>query len=198
MTPVLRSAAFRRSGRCGRWRRRTALSRAMGFGATEVVHLVAWGAQPRCGPRRRLRMAGLSAIDPATLQAFRSTDYRVHLPGARFTLRIGQPSPPLAALHRAHGVQRSVFITAWNPRSQQADAAANARSQQALRLALAGCSAVVLDGIGQHPDNGWPGEDSLLALGVSLADALLLGRRFGQDAVVWAGADAVPRLMLLR
>jgi hypothetical protein len=57
---------------------------------------------------------------------------------------------------------------------------------------------VVLDGIGQHPDNGWPGEDSLLALGVSLADALLLGRRFGQDAVVWAGADAVPRLMLLR
>jgi Protein of unknown function (DUF3293) len=49
-----------------------------------------------------------------------------------------------------------------------------------------------------HPSGAWPPELSFFALGISERAARDLGRRFDQDAVVWAGADAVPRLLLLR
>jgi hypothetical protein len=35
-------------------------------------------------------------------------------------------------------------------------------------------------------------------LGMALDAAQEVGRRYGQNAIVWAGADAVPELVLLR
>ena len=63
---------------------------------------------------------------------------------------------------------------------------------------LAGRGFPCLPGVGQHPTNGWPGEPSVLALGVSRKEAVALGRQFGQNAVVWSGADGVPELILLQ
>ena len=48
------------------------------------------------------------------------------------------------------------------------------------------------------PTGAWPEEKSFLALGVGEDTARKLGNRLHQDAVVWAGLDAVPRLLLLR
>jgi len=55
-----------------------------------------------------------------------------------------------------------------------------------------------LEGIGQHPANDWDGEASFLVFGLSLNDATTLCTQFEQNAFVWSGADAVPRLILLR
>lgn len=55
-------------------------------------------------------------------------------------------------------------------------------------------------GVGRHPGNGWGcglGEPGLLAYGLDLEAAEVLLRRLGQNAIVWAGNDAVPRLALL-
>ena len=63
-------------------------------------------------------------MDPGMLQAFYETEYRVHTDPA-VVLRIGEPSPMLRALHAAHGVTTSAFVTACNPRSQQLSESAN-------------------------------------------------------------------------
>ena len=138
-----------------------------------------------------------SAIAPATIAAYRETDYWVG-GDTPFTLRVGEFSPALAALHEARRVDSSAFITACNPFSRALDAAANAERQAALlhdlRQRRLGC----VEGIGQHPSGDWPGEPSMLVLGIALDEARALGHAYEQNAIVWVGADATPRLMLLR
>ena len=67
-----------------------------------------------------------------------------------------------------------------------------------LAAALRSLGLPFFDGLGQHPSNGWQGEASFLALGATRDQACDLGTRFEQNAIVWAGADVVPRLVLLR
>ncbi|WP_427312376.1 DUF3293 domain-containing protein [Cupriavidus sp. H39] len=138
-----------------------------------------------------------SAIDAATLRAYRDTHYRVR-GDTPMTLRIDQPSPALAALHQVHGVDCSAFITAANPHSRRCGDDANARRQLALAQDLERMGLAAMAAAGEHPSNGWPAEPSFLVPGLSLHDARMLGEKYGQNAVVWSGADAVPRLVLLR
>jgi hypothetical protein len=55
-----------------------------------------------------------------------------------------------------------------------------------------------IEGSGCEVGSDWPAEKSYLALGLSLETAKAIGTRFDQDAIVWAGADAVAQLILLR
>lgn len=151
---------------------------------------------PPASGRKKTEWAG-SSIAPATLRAYRETDYRVE-GDAPFTLRIGAASPELAALHRAYHTSHSAFVTACNPYSRVLDTAANAARQASLARELHQRRLAFLPGIGRHPTNAWPGEPSFLVLGLPLEDARILGERFEQNAVVWNGADAVPGLVLLR
>jgi hypothetical protein len=57
---------------------------------------------------------------------------------------------------------------------------------------------VHLPGKGVDPAGEWPGEPSLLILSINLEAADVLGRAFRQNAFVWASADAIPQLVLLR
>jgi hypothetical protein len=90
------------------------------------------------------------------------------------------------------------FVTAYNPKGKSLDDAANVKRQEGLREELRGRRLRCIDGVGMHPSNGWPAESSFLVLGIGLDEARELGARWGQDAVVWCGMDAVPRLVLLR
>ena len=132
-----------------------------------------------------------------TLRAYEETHYRV-LGSPPFTLRIGAPSAELAALHRRHAVDSSTFVTAYNPFSQTLTEADNNTRHERLLEDVAVKRRPHLDGIGEHPGNGWPGERSLLVLGADLKTARELGERWEQNAIVWAGSDAVPQLILLR
>lgn len=129
--------------------------------------------------------------------AYLETEYRVdgEMP---CTLKIGERSAPLSALHRHFGVQCSAFVTAWNPYSEAATAARNTERQRELLTVLVSRGYVTVPGVGQHPRNGWPGEQSYLVPGLSREDACAMGNTFGQNAIVWAGEDAVPQLLLLR
>lgn len=138
-----------------------------------------------------------TVIDKATLQAYLETDYRVEGQPA-FTLQIGAISPELAAAHRAYCVESSAFISACNPFSQRVDEATNAARHTALAHQIGQSGLVCLPGVGQHPANQWPGEASLLVFGITLEAVKTLGNQWEQNAVVWSGADAKPRLILLR
>jgi hypothetical protein len=134
--------------------------------------------------------------DPALLRAFCETDYHVHA-DPPFVLRIGEPSPLLLALHRARGVEASVYVTACNPWSQQLSEADNCVRTDGLRLRLRREGLAFVEGVGQHPGNGWPGEVSFLVLGVGCEAARRLGEDLQQHAIVVAASDAVPHLLLV-
>src|SRR5690606_16469491 len=132
--------------------------------------------------------------DPATLKAYRETEYHVHGP-APFTLRVDEHSEALARLHAAHGVRSSAFITAWNPRSEAPEGDSNEARQARLERALRDRGLDFLNGIGQHPSNEWEGEPSFLVLGLACKEACALGRDFEQNAILFADEDAVPELV---
>lgn len=140
---------------------------------------------------------GMNTLSPDLLSAYAQTEYRVG-GAAPFTLRIGVASAALLALHQRHGVACSAFITAVNPRSQATGATTNAERLHHLKAQVQALGLPCIDGVGQHPDKVWPGEASLLVPGLDLTAARRLGERWGQNAIVWSGADALPRLILLR
>lgn len=141
--------------------------------------------------------AAVSIIDADTLQAYRATEYRV-LGEQPFTLRVGQFNADLLAAHKRHQVDGSAFLTACNPFSRRLDDAANAIRQAALAAELTQRGLAFAPGIGRHPSNDWPGEDSFLVFGPDLEAARALGARFEQNGFIWSSADAVPQLILLR
>ncbi|TVS10748.1 MAG: DUF3293 domain-containing protein [Wenzhouxiangella sp.] len=136
-----------------------------------------------------------SVLDRQLVELYRQADYRVD---RGFVLRVDHPGVELARWHARQGVDCSAFVTACNPRGQQLDEQSNRRRTARLEAVLAESGRVFVPGVGQDPSGDWPGEASFLVAGLSLAAAQDLGRQFAQNAVVWSGEDAVPRLILLR
>lgn len=138
-----------------------------------------------------------SCIDPQTIQAYLETHYRV-TGDSPFTLRIGVPSVELHAAHRLHQTESSAFVTACNPLGVALPDTQNALHLAQLEAELHDRQLKFLPGIGDHPTSGWPGERSYLVIGITMERAKALCVRFSQNAFVWCGADATPRLILLR
>jgi len=141
--------------------------------------------------------ASATALNPAIVRAYSQTHYGVR-GASRFSLRIGRHSAPLQALHTTHNVHCSAYITACNPYSQPLTAAQNAARHAALLRVLRRQGLAWLPGVGRHLAGNWPGERSVLVLGLGLDAASVLGIAFRQNAIVWNDADAVPQLVLLR
>lgn len=138
-----------------------------------------------------------TSLDAELVQAYRETEYRVS--GVRpFTLHIGIASAPLLAAQRAQHVDSCAFLSACNPHSQPLDAASNLTLHLALGRELRGRSLQIREGVGEHPSNGWPAEPGYLVFGLTLEAAKTLAQRHEQNALVWAGGDATPQLILLR
>lgn len=134
-------------------------------------------------------------VTPALLDAYLATHYQVEHPAGVFTLHIGQPSVELLALLQKMGLTGAAFITAWNPHSKPRPQAENRYAQQCLLEDLQQVGCMVIPAVGVDPDNQWPREESVLALGLTQVDAKQLGRKYFQNAIVWAEADAVPQLL---
>lgn len=117
-------------------------------------------------------------------RAFEETHFIVHHQPS-FTLRIGQSSPELDTLLQETDNNCAAFITAWNPMCQALSDAENQSRQQSLMDAIDRRGLLYHPGIGQHPSNGWPGEESVLVLGLQLEAARSLAREWGQLAFVW-------------
>ena len=138
-----------------------------------------------------------SIISQETIAAYEATHFRV-LGEPTFVLKIGQPSAPLRQLYKEYGCTSATFITAWNPRSVRTSDANNTAAQTQLERDLTERSIPFIAGIGKDPAGQWPGEPSVLALGLSRDAAMAIGVRFQQNAIVWASIDANPQLVLLR
>ncbi len=129
------------------------------------------------------------------LAAYLAAHYRVTGTAEPFVLRVGHQSAELASVHLANGANSSAFITAWNPSSGVRSEAENRASQRRLESELAAIGVTLVAGTGEDPTGVWPGEPSVLAVGISRNEAERVGRKFGQRAIVWSGESAIPELI---
>jgi hypothetical protein len=134
---------------------------------------------------------------PELVAAYRAARYHVSGAAEPFDLTLDVPNRALGACHRAHGVECSTFLTAWNPGSRPMTTAVNAAAAARLAQHLRDLGHPLLAGFGADPEGRWPAEESVLALGVALEPASRIAREFGQAAFLHAGRDAIPRLVLL-
>jgi Protein of unknown function (DUF3293) len=131
--------------------------------------------------------------------AYRRTHFEVTLPGGELlTLRVDEANPTLRDIHERCGVSCSAFLTGWNPRSVPQPAALNEAANQELQQQLSALGLECWPGRGHDPSGDWPVEVSVFVPGLELAAACRHGRHFGQNAIVHAGQDAVPRLVWLQ
>ena len=138
-----------------------------------------------------------SSLDASLIQVYRETHYRID--GVHgLTLLVDEYSPELAALHLKHGVTCSAFITACNPNGIALSERTNIKRQADLGVELKHRGLNYLVGIGTHPHNDWPGEPSYLVFGLAMQAAKALAIKLEQNAFIWSGEDAVPKLVLLK
>jgi hypothetical protein len=126
--------------------------------------------------------------------AYRATTYRVFLPAGSFELRIDVACPALADWLAGQGEDCFAIITACNPGGEKADAGRNAERQSSLECDLleGNYEPYAAENVADSAD--WPIEESCFVPDITLEDALALAEDYGQNAIVWGGADGIPRL----
>ena len=127
--------------------------------------------------------------------AYLKTTYRVSTDTGVINIRIGERQPSLDELLEAAGAASWAFITAFNPHSTPVSDAQNIMRQADLRRHVIGAGYPVHDAMGEPDGGDWLPEDSLLILGMTRADAIGLGRRFHQNAIVFGYRNEVARLL---
>jgi hypothetical protein len=127
--------------------------------------------------------------------AYIATTYTAVTPEGFLALRIGESNAALDTLLTTGGVATWAYVTAYNPGSVQVSDEENEAHQRQLREAVQECGYIFYEGagIGQN----WPGEPSLLILGMTETEAVALGERFGQLAIVLGKLGGSARLRWL-
>jgi hypothetical protein len=130
--------------------------------------------------------------------AYRSTDYVAYTDSRAFLIRIGHHSLAIDGLLTKMKAKSGVFITAWNPFSKIRSAGANAYWDRQLKVYMSARGFAYFAGEGRGKTGEWPPESSILAFGMSRAQAASMGRRFRQNAVVYVPLGRPAELVMLR
>jgi hypothetical protein len=129
--------------------------------------------------------------DPTLDAAYRATDYRVEdAPNGPFVIRIGEFSFDLEQLLFDEVEFDWAYLTACNPGSGSLAGEENFHRTLELREVLRARWPRHYFGVSIGRDGTWR-EPSFLVLGMTEGDAVEIGRRFGQNAVV-VGRVAEP------
>ena len=138
-----------------------------------------------------------TAIYEELIAAYIGANYCSGQGDSEFCLKIGVYSEQLSQMYAKTGSNSAVFITAYNPYSQIQPKEINEAAHKSLLTDLAVSSIYWVEGMGYDINSDWQ-EASFLALGISLELGSQIGTQYGQNAIVWAGEDAIPKLVLLR
>jgi hypothetical protein len=127
--------------------------------------------------------------------AYRATTYRVFLPGGGCDLRLGVVSETLRCWLETAGTARFAILTAHNPGSEDVESEENLLRQARLECALLELGYEPYAGENVADDDSWPAEESCFVPGISVTEALALGERYGQNAIICGGADGKTELV---
>jgi hypothetical protein len=128
------------------------------------------------------------------IEAYKETDFNIYEP--QITINVGKVNQELDQLLTTHNCIDWAYITAWNPYSEITDAKLNEQNNNQLRNDLIGYT--VFDGEGVGSDPSWEPEKSFLILGISLDDAVLIGKKYRQNAIVAGEVNEAPQLIWIQ
>ncbi len=126
--------------------------------------------------------------------AYAATTYCVFLPGGPLELRLEQPEAALVRWLKAEGIAAWAILTAHNPSSERLPAEQNAERQSSLECKLLEQGYEPYVGENRADGGQWVAEETRFIPKISLSHAMVLARQFGQNALVYGGADGVPHL----
>jgi len=135
-------------------------------------------------------------VSKELIGAYKESDYNVSS-SPPFTLKIGQFSVELIDLYKLYGCTTAAYITAYNPYSIEMTDAQNGLVQSGLERELESRSLLFLQGEGNDTKGRWPGEKSVLILGIDYSAAKILAEKYQQNAFVWISIDGIPNLVLI-
>lgn len=140
----------------------------------------------------------MSGLDPKLLSAYQQTSY-VALDGKRAaTARIMADGSDIDALLEKRGAAEIVFITAWNPHSRPASAAANEAAHARLTDILEDEDLDFVPAELRPATKDWPVEKGVAIFDLAPFDALQLAEMLGQYAIVWQGQGQPAQLLFTR
>lgn len=135
------------------------------------------------------------------MESYKKTKY-VIFTEPPFTLRLGKASRELASLYAREKVESASIITAWRTSYSRST---NDAWQEILIAEVNAQGFRYLLGEGRTMYPGWGTKSlnyekmqCLLILGMTETEAMALGKRVLQNAVLWSGRDAVPKLVTSR
>ncbi len=137
-------------------------------------------------------------ISTKLIANYLATNYQVGTDEDMFILQINQYSKTLSQRLEENQKTFATIITAYNPFSQTQNNEQNLAANQKLLHALKQYSNPLIESINIDPSGIWPAEKSYCVFGLNLENSKFLGRKFNQNAIVWANSNAIPRLILLR
>jgi hypothetical protein len=135
-------------------------------------------------------------VAPELIAAYERALYVV-LGTPELVIRIGEPNPDLDELLEAEGAATAAYITAANPHGEVTTAWKNEIANAALVKTQTEAGYRCFEGEGRDPQRRWAPERSALVVGISRADAEVVGRTFGQNAIVFVEKGRAPELVLL-
>lgn len=133
---------------------------------------------------------------PDLIVAYLGADYVV-FGEPELVLRIGEANAALDALLEAEGAQTAAYVTAANPHGRIAGQAENVLASTALLEAQREAGYACFAGEGRDPQHEWPAEPSVLVVGITRAEAEVLGRGYEQKAIVFMEKGKPPELVML-
>lgn len=126
--------------------------------------------------------------------AYRATTYIAYLPENTLTLRVDEPCRELDRLLESSGCSTWAFISACNPGSRRLNEMENSARHARLIETVNELGLQWHEGKGLADTPGWLPEASLLILGISRSDALVLASQFGQNAILFGTPGKAPQL----
>jgi N-formylglutamate deformylase len=134
-------------------------------------------------------------ISPVLWSAYESTVFCATLDGTEIRIGPGEMHAPLDHALEARSVTTWAYITAWNPGSWELSIRENDARHERLKEEVLRLGFEAFEGEGQPAHAAWVPERSLLVLGVPASEAVAIGRRYGQNAIVFGEHRREARLL---
>lgn len=130
------------------------------------------------------------------MDAYRATAFHASTPSP-LVIRVGQFTPALDKMMEDALVSDWAFISAWNPGSEPLSVSENETRHLALCDDLKSFQHVY-EGRGVPDNDDWAPEASLLVLNISRSEAVKIGHRYGQNAIVAGRLGDVAELVICK
>ena len=138
----------------------------------------------------------MTTINSHLLEQYKSADYYIEaIPP--FILKIGIFSYELSKIYETSHQTKAGLISASNPRSKKLPNEINKERNKNLEEMIQEKGLNYIYGEGKCGQDDWDGEESFLILGIDQKQAMIFGKAFDQNAIVWCGKNAIPELILL-